>query len=76
MKVIEQWIDGVELKPWEIADYWKNVESRTRRGLVAPTSVVTGSHVILNNFATSYRIYCIAEMEHSKLSFDVPHMLM
>lgn len=27
----EKWIDGSELKLWEIVDYWKGVESRSRR---------------------------------------------
>ncbi|VBB31827.1 unnamed protein product [Acanthocheilonema viteae] len=43
VKVIERWIDGVELKPWEIANYWKNVENRTRRILAAPSVVTVGN---------------------------------
>ncbi|CAG9536170.1 unnamed protein product [Cercopithifilaria johnstoni] len=43
VKVIERWIDGVELKPWEIANYWKNVENRTRRSLAAPSVVTVGN---------------------------------
>ncbi|KAM3720121.1 putative nucleosome-remodeling factor subunit [Dirofilaria immitis] len=43
VKVIERWIDGVELKPWEIANYWKNIENRTKRGLATPLVVTVGN---------------------------------
>uniref|UniRef100_A0A158Q8A9 Bm3641 n=1 Tax=Elaeophora elaphi TaxID=1147741 RepID=A0A158Q8A9_9BILA len=45
VRVIERWIDGVELKPWEIANYWKNVENRTKRGLAAPSVVTVGNRL-------------------------------
>ncbi|EJD74858.1 CBR-NURF-1 protein [Loa loa] len=45
VKVIERWIDGVELKPWEIADYWKNIENRTKRSLAAPSVVTVGNRL-------------------------------
>ncbi|VDK42531.1 unnamed protein product [Anisakis simplex] len=42
-KVIEKWIDGVELKLWEIADYWRRMESTTRKvnSLMPPPTSVT-----------------------------------
>ncbi|VDK85722.1 unnamed protein product [Litomosoides sigmodontis] len=43
VKVVERWIDGIELKPWEIANYWKNAENRTRRSLATPSVVTVGN---------------------------------
>lgn len=39
VKVVEKWIDGSELKLWEIVDYWRGVENRSRRGSATPTAV-------------------------------------
>ncbi|VIO94057.1 PHD-finger family protein [Brugia malayi] len=45
VKVVERWIDGIELKPWEIANYWKNIENRARRGLNAPSVITVGNRI-------------------------------
>uniref|UniRef100_A0A183E5I1 Ras-GEF domain-containing protein n=1 Tax=Gongylonema pulchrum TaxID=637853 RepID=A0A183E5I1_9BILA len=36
VKTFEKWIDGTELKLWEIAEYWKSLENRTKRGSATP----------------------------------------
>lgn len=34
VKVIEKWIDGVDLKLWEIINYWKKVEQNANYPLM------------------------------------------
>ncbi|VDN05007.1 unnamed protein product [Thelazia callipaeda] len=47
IKMIERWVDGTELKPWEIADYWKTVENRKRNILSTEMASSRFSNLII-----------------------------
>lgn len=58
IKVTEKWIDGVDLKLWEVSNYWREVEMKARRkdALMPPPSSIIG------NFFTYTCIYALIQI--------------